>query len=141
MEALDLTQAPPRAPHAQLDGLIFLPRSIDKARATLPGGDPGAYRIEGFTQRMLDTLGVSREQFVTSVGAAADDAEVAAFLRAHADPAAYAAWNAFISRRAPSGGNRTEAEERYPWLASRPDIVLALDVLEEDDKLSFAARR
>jgi hypothetical protein len=38
MDALDLTKAPPRAPRETLAGVVFLPRTIDKMRATLPGG-------------------------------------------------------------------------------------------------------
>jgi hypothetical protein len=44
MTPLNLTVHPPRVPRAELDGLIFLPRTIDKVRATLPGGDIGGIR-------------------------------------------------------------------------------------------------
>ncbi|HKU67274.1 MAG TPA: DUF5069 domain-containing protein [Candidatus Baltobacteraceae bacterium] len=43
MEPLDLRLAPPRGPREKLAGLMFLPRVIDKLRATLPGGSVGAY--------------------------------------------------------------------------------------------------
>jgi len=141
MKPLNLTLKPPRPPREELDGLIFLPRSIDKARAALPGGDPGGYRIEGLTQTMLDTLGVSLDAFTLAVSAADDDGEVAAFLREHAAPGSFESWNALVAKREPRGGNRAEALEIYPWLKDRPDLILVLDVLAEDDALSFATTR
>jgi hypothetical protein len=141
MKPLDLTIKPPRAPREELDGLIFLPRSIDKVRAALPGGNPGEYRIEGLTQTMLDTLGIPLDAFTLGVSAADDDAEVAAFLRERTAPAAYESWNALVTKREPRGGNRAEAIQIYPWLRDRPDIILVLDVLAEDDRLAFAATR
>ena len=141
MKSLDLTVQPPRTPREQLDGLIFLPRSIDKVRATLPGGNPGAYRIEGLTQAMLETLGVPLDAFTLAGSAADDDDEGAAFLREQAPRSKYATWNAVLCAREPRGGNRAEALTVYPWLAERPDLVLVLDVLEEDDKRSFSATR
>jgi hypothetical protein len=138
MTPLDLSKAPPRRPREALDGLLFLPRSIDKVRATLPGGTPGAYRIEGLTQSMLDELGVSLDAFTLVVSAADSDAEIAAYLREHAPPAAYEKWNTWLLAREPRGGNRAEALTVYPWLAQRPDLTLVLDVLDEDDRLAFA---
>lgn len=138
MEPLNLTAGPPRAARETLDGVIFLPRSIDKIRAALPGGDIGPYRIEGLTQTMLDMLGVPLDAFTTAVATAASDAEVVAFLRARASAEQLAAWNAFIVVREPRGGNRPEAESVMPWLRERPDLRLILDVLDEDDKQTFA---
>src|ERR1039458_3327751 len=40
MKPMTLSDKPPRKPRAELAGVVFLPRSIDKVRATLPGGDP-----------------------------------------------------------------------------------------------------
>jgi hypothetical protein len=141
MKPLDLSVEPPRAPRAELDGCIFLPRSIDKVRATLPGGKLGDYRIEGLTQMMLETLGVSLDTFTLVVAAADDESEIATFLREHAASAEYAGWNAFVSAREPRGGNRAEALTVYPWLKDRPELLLVLDVLAEDDNQSFAPAR
>jgi len=46
MEPLDLRDAPPRKARAEAGGIVFLPRSIDKVRATLDGGEIGEYKIE-----------------------------------------------------------------------------------------------
>lgn len=139
MTPLDLTAHPPRSPHAELDGLIFLPRSIDKVRATLPGGKLGEYTISGLTEMMLETLGVAVATFTLGVSAADDEAEVARFLREQTTPAKYDAWNGAIVERKPRAGNRTEALAAYPWLKDRPDLIYVLDVLAEDDTYSFAS--
>jgi hypothetical protein len=138
MTSLDLSKAAPRSPKAELDGLIFLPRSIDKVRATLSGGSLGEYAISGFTEMMLEKIGVSAADFTACVTSAKSDDDVVAYLRAHADTAKYAEWNSFISQRLTRGGNRAEAEKIFPWLHTRPDLTVAIDVLEEDDKRSFA---
>ena len=80
VKPLDLSKGPPRAPRAELAGIIFLPRSIDKICATLPGGDPGAYTIPGFTQLLIEKLGMSVEAFTDVVAAAPEDAAIAAYV-------------------------------------------------------------
>ena len=134
----DLTAAPPRAPRAELAGVMFLPRTIDKFRASLPGGNLGAYTIAGFSQMMLDELEIPAEAFTAAVAAADSDVALETFVREHAKPAKIEVWNRFVSQRQPRAGNRAEALDVYPWLHARPDLVLAVDVLEEDDKQHFA---
>ena len=134
MEALDLSLGPPRPPRDQLAGIVFLPRSIDKVRATLPGGKLGPYQIAGFTQMMLDMLGISLDSFTFAVAKAAGDEDIASFIRTNTMAQERTKWNVFIEAREPRGGNRAEAIVVYPWLAARPDLILALDVLDEDDR-------
>ncbi|MDP9110564.1 MAG: DUF5069 domain-containing protein [Candidatus Eremiobacteraeota bacterium] len=138
MDALDLRTAPPRSGRAELAGIVFLPRTIDKARATLPGGNSGEYRMQGFSERFLDTVGIPVADFTTAVAGASSDDDVVRFLRASTSPEKIAEWNDFILQRQPSGGDREAAYTNYPWLRERPDLILALDVLEEDDRRLFA---
>ena len=140
MTPLDLTAGPPRPPRAELDGVVFLPRTIDKVRASLPGGKLGEYTIPGFTQMMLDTLGIPAETLTAAVATASTDEEAWANVRPLTTPEKIAEWTAFVSKRQPRGGNRVEALESYPWLGSRPDLTLSLDVLDEDDRQHFAGR-
>jgi hypothetical protein len=140
MDPMNLSTKPPRVPRAELAGVIFLPRSIDKVRATLPGGDPGPYNVPGFTQMMLERLGISVEAFTVAVAAAATDDEVGAFVRANTTQAKIDEWNGWVTTREPRGGDRVAALEIYPWLGERPDLKIGLDVLEEDDKRYFAGR-
>jgi hypothetical protein len=137
MDALDLRKAPPRRPRAELADVVFMPRSIDKIRATLPGGDLGAYTISGFTATMFDMLGIALEDVTAAVRSAASDDDVAAYVHEHARPNGVEAWHAYVLPREPRNGNRAEAIAAYPFLAERPDLRLSLDVLEEDDRQSF----
>jgi hypothetical protein len=139
MVPLDLTLAAPRAPREQLADVIFLPRTIDKLRASLPGGNLGAYTIEGFSTMLLDALDIELDALTAVVRDADGDASVAAFVRSETTPERIAAWNAMISERLPRGGDRAAALEVYPWLRDYPELPKALDVLAEDDRRHFAA--
>jgi len=75
---IDLAQAPPRSPFDMLDGYVFLPRLIDKARAHLTEklgaytyGKPGSLDAFFFTQH-----GITPEEFAKAVRAAGSDQEV-----------------------------------------------------------------
>jgi len=140
LEALDLTKAAPRAPREELAGIRFLPRSIDKIRATLPGGNIGVYLIEGLTAIMLDALGITVAAFTDAVRGANGDDDIAAFVSAHAEPGGIAAWHRFVDARQPQGGDPDKAVAAYPFLAGRVDLGLSLDVIAEDDRIHFASQ-
>ena len=92
MEALDLTRRPPRSPRELLPDLDLLmaARTVDKLRATLPGGNLGAYQITGFSSRLLEALDIPEALLREAIAAADSDAKVAAWIREHSDPARYA---------------------------------------------------
>jgi len=139
MTPLDLSNQPPRSPHSELDGVVFLPRSIDKARAHLPGGSRNEYNVSGLTTTMLGRFGISPDDFVAEVGAAASEADVVAFVRRHVSQTTIEEWNAWIKVRQPRGNrNLPEVLEIYPWLTDRPDLMNVLDILAEDDRRFFA---
>ena len=138
MEPLDLSKAPPRSPKLQLDGLMMLPRTIDKLRATLPGGDLGQYRIAGFSQRMLDAIGVSEDQLRDVVADAKSDEDVAAWLRENANTSAYSEFTSYITNRSLEHvSDREGFAKRYPIIDRRPDLHYLADVLEADDAEMF----
>lgn len=140
MEPIDLSKQPPRAPRAELDGIIFLPRSIDKARAHLPGGNRNEYNIPGITGQMLERFGISHDDFVAAVRTAAIEADVVAFVRRHASQSTIDDWNAWVNARQPRGNrDLPEVHATYPWLKERPDLMLALDILAEDDRRFYAS--
>lgn len=75
----DLSAAPPRSPFEMLEGYVYLPRLIDKARAHLNEtlgaytyGKPGSLDAFFFTQH-----GLSPEEFAKAVRASSSDQEVA----------------------------------------------------------------
>jgi hypothetical protein len=137
MEPLDLSQRHPRPTRAELAGIVFLPRSIDKFRATLPGGNLEGYSVEGFTGRMLESLGIKPDDFRQAVAAAQTDEDVASYVGAHAVAGGAEAWNSYALGRELYLGNRVEAIAENPWLAEHPEITLSLDFLQymEDNGL------
>jgi hypothetical protein len=138
MESLDLSTAPPRSPYAELGGVIFLPRTIDKVRAGLPGGNFGLYKIAGFSETMFEMLAIDEAAFTAAVAGAANDDDVLAFVTGATTPERIAEWNAWASERKPAGGDRERALVPFPWLADRDDIPRALDCIAEDDQRLFA---
>lgn len=143
MEPLDLTKAPPRSPREELDGLPALPRTIDKMRAYLPGGNPGVYNIKGLSMAMFETIGITEEQFRDTVANAQTDQDVVAWLREHAKTGEYRAW----AQRANGlkvadvkGRDPERFAERYPVSKTRTDIEYMADMLIADDEAMFPKR-
>jgi hypothetical protein len=140
MEPLDLREHPPRAPHASLEGVVLLPRTIDKARAQLPGGSPGGYFIgPGLSESMLAMLRISEDEFVAAVAASRDDAEVAARVCASASPGRRARWTAAIEALTVADVTPPELRAAFDALyGPRRPYELVLDVLASDDDATFA---
>jgi hypothetical protein len=144
MEALDLAQTAPRSPREKLLGVSFLPRTIDKFRGELPGGNLAGYFTDyqqGLSSYVLHKLGVSVEDFRALIARAKNEDEVVAWLRDHANISAADNINARlesirIDTLAPDA--RATVEKNHPWLKGRTDIVTVLDMLEEDDALTHA---
>jgi hypothetical protein len=145
MEPLDLTQQPPRSCFAELDGLMLMPRTIDKLRGFLPGGNPGDYFINGKTpglsQFLLDRLGVSLDDLREVVARATDETEIAAWLHACTDTSQYEAINATLRRIKPKHAHDPAyfAELYAHTLASHPELETIVDIIEEDDRRIFGA--
>lgn len=137
MEPLDLTKAPPRSPWLQLHGIYNMPRTIDKLRASLPGGNVGEYHIDGFSRRMLDGLGVSEDALRGVVAEAKDDRDVENWLLANVDLAKYADANAALAARTLGDADREWFASRYPVSATMPDSAPLFDVIDADDRATF----
>jgi Domain of unknown function (DUF5069) len=137
MEPLDLSKAPPRPPHLELDGLAMMPRTIDKLRATLPGGVVGGYRIRGMSLRMLESLGVEEDAIREAVAAAKTDEDVAEWLRARVDTSTYPELSRRMRDRSTDDVDKTAFFETYPWMRERGYMKL-FDVMVEDDRMTFA---
>jgi Domain of unknown function (DUF5069) len=139
MEPLDLRAAPPRSPYVELGGLYMLARTIDKIRATLPGGNTGVYQIKGFSQRLLDALGIPEDDLRAVVSLAAGDDEIAAWVLKHSDPSKYAAINEALE--SPTVGERLDRPdflERYPNVKDLPSETTLFQMLDIDDAQMFA---
>ena len=134
MEPLDLTTRRPRKARDEVAGIVFLPRSIDKARAALPGGALGDYTIPGFTEMMLERFGITVDDFIAAVRNAKTDEDVAAWVKSHAVPGGVQAWVDYATNREIYNGNRAEAIADYPFLADHPELVYSLDFLDYQDE-------
>ena len=131
MDALDLTKQPPRAPREMLPGLnlLMIARTVDKLRATLPGGNSGDYKIAGFSERVLNALDIEEAAMRDAVAAAKNDAEIAAWVAAHSDASRFDAVNAAISA----------AEDRRPH--RRSGIYREVSDLHQASARNAADRR
>lgn len=136
MKALDLRIRPPRGPREELDGLMFMPRTIDKIRATFPGGHLGPYQIvPGLSQMLIDAIGVELPQLRRTIMLAKSDFEVAGWLRDNANATQYASVNRVLStfehENVPAA-ERAHFESLYPaYLRAR--YAVCFDLLEADD--------
>jgi hypothetical protein len=80
---MDLTKGIPRSPNDLLGGMAMLPRTIDKARATI-AGTLGEYIYgpkSSFDATLLEFLGVSDTDLLEAVRSSPDDAAVLAWIR------------------------------------------------------------
>jgi hypothetical protein len=145
MTPLDLSSKPPRAARETVLGFYFLPRTIDKLRAQLPGGNLGPYlnHDTGFSAFVVRRLGLNMDDFRTAVAEAENETEVIAWLAARIDPANAPAMNAklesFVVDRMPPEDQQL-VRARHPVLAERPELAKILDILDADDHHAFAAR-
>lgn len=140
MEPLDLRTRPPRSPYEELDGLMLMPRTVDKVRAQLPGGNPGEYYIsgpiKGISGYLLERLGVTEEQLREAVRDAATEDDVAAWLRRRTDASQYPAINATLRRIKPKHAeNEAWLRDEYAaTLAAHPNLEFIIDILDADDR-------
>ncbi len=143
MEPLDLTKAPPRSAREELDGLMLMPRTIDKLRAQLPGGNAGVYfingPIKGISGYLIESLGLTERELLEAVRTAQTEQDVATWLRSRVDPSAYPALNERFRRARPKHAedpgffSRTYAET----LRERPDLEFIVDIIDADDRRMF----
>ena len=144
MDALDLSTKPPRSCYVELDGLMLMPRTIDKLRAQLPGGNPGGYfingTIRGISGFLLTRLGIGEEELREAIAQASNEGDVAVWLRERADPSQYPAINATLQRIRPkhSDDEAFFRNEYAETLVQHPDLEFIMDIVDADDKRRFA---
>jgi hypothetical protein len=118
--------------------LFMAARTVDKIRATLPGGNIGEYQITGFSSSLLNALGISEAILRKVIADAESDADVATWIREHSDPERYAEINAKLEGR--TVGERLNDPEflrRYPSARNLPPETSRLDHLIADDAETF----
>lgn len=143
MTPLDLRTHRPRPVRETMLGFYLLPRTIDKLRAELPGGNLGPYlnHDTGFSAYVVRRIGLKMDDLRAAVAAAPDENALIAWLAARIDaslaPAVNAKLDSFVVERM-SAEDRALMRERHPVMALRPELSVILDVLEADDELTFA---
>lgn len=143
MTPLDLRRHAPRSPRDTILGFYFLPRTIDKLRAELPGGDLGSYlnHDTGFSAYVIKRLGLDMNEFRRAVAEAEDEAAVIDWLAARVNianaPALNAKLETFVVERM-SDENQALIRDRHPVMADRPELSKILDILDADDRNTFA---
>jgi hypothetical protein len=146
MEPLDLTIAPPRGPREKALGLMFLPRTIDKMRAQLPGGNLGGYLVDysrGLSAFVLKRVGVNIEAMKVVVASAPDEAAVLAWFLEHADLSDVERLNAKLqsfSTEPLSDDDRAMVRAAHPGIADRLEITSLFDIFEVDDARSIGSK-
>jgi hypothetical protein len=139
---LDLRTRPPRGVRETLFGFYLLPRTIDKLRAELPGGNLGEYlnHDTGFSAYVVKRAGLEMDDFRAAVAAAPDDDALNAWLAARIDLAAAAPTNAklesFVVERM-SAADQALLRARHPVMVGRPDLTRIIDILEADDEYTY----
>jgi hypothetical protein len=143
LTALDLRTHRPRPVRETLLGFYLLPRTIDKLRAELPGGNLGAYvnHDTGFSAYVVRRLGLDMDELRNAVATADAESDVVAWLEERVDvcdaPAVNAKLDSFVVERM-SAEDQALMRERHPVMERRPELSVILDVLEADDELTFA---
>lgn len=123
-------------------GFYFLPRTVDKLRAELPGGDLGDYlnHDAGFSAYVVRRLGLDMNEFREAVADAPDEAAVITWLATRLDAAFAPTLNAkletFVVQRMPPD-DQVLMRQRHPVMASRSDLSKLLDIIEAEDARAF----
>jgi hypothetical protein len=144
VKPLDLTAAPPRSSYCELDGLMLMPRTIDKLRAQLPGGNAGGYfingtQMQGISGYLLERLGVNEADLREVVRDAVDEAAIAAWLRERVDHKEYRCINETLRRIKPKH-SENEALFRSQYaetLREHPELEHIVDIIDADDRRRF----
>jgi hypothetical protein len=137
MRPVSLRRRPPRDPRARIGGLMMLPRTIDKARGLLPGGDPGDYAIEpGWSAWLLNELSFTQAEFLELVRRAADEAEVATVVGERVSPEKCEALNAAMKAlRVADAPPEIRALLHDLYHAAGDELVLDLVIADDRDRV------
>ena len=120
----------------------MLPRTIDKARALLPGGDPGDYSITpGLSAWLLGEAGLSEAEFLVLVHRAADEHEIARVFEERVDPQRRDVLNAHMKELRVRDLPHDEHERFVLRHGGAKDDELVVDVLVADDRGMLQAVR
>lgn len=129
VQAKDLTKDFPRSPYAEIGGIYWLPRLIDKVRA-LQAGTIGEYTPFpcGGDQRFLGVLGLEADALKAVIAGGASDEEILAWIKQNAAPGYEAKMQAYReSQFAPLSGEMAGylAHAKEELAKARPELDLS----------------
>jgi Domain of unknown function (DUF5069) len=105
----DLTQRPPRSPRVRLGGYVFLPRILDKGRASV-AGKIGEYRYgaKSMDRHFFNFTGLDPDALKNEIAQGGGDLELLTWIQANAKTPAPALGNRRVERIsfAPHAGQR-----------------------------------
>lgn len=142
MEPLNLTIHRPRGVRDTMLGFYFIPRTIDKLRAELPGGNIGPYlnHPRGLSAYVVRRLGIAMAAFRDAVAVARDDDDVSRWLGERIDvglaPALNAKLESFVVGRM-TIDDRALLRKYHPVTRRRPNLTKLLDIIDADDEELF----
>ena len=144
----DLTQRPPRSPRVRLGGYVFLPRILDKGRASV-AGKIGEYRFgaKSMDRHFFNFVGLDYDSLTKELAKDVGDWEILAWVQANAkhqrQPWEIATWSEYHLRRTPDSDHETLTEfagEVKKFNPLREDINTWFDLLDLDDYCSFGGK-
>ncbi|MBA4137272.1 MAG: DUF5069 domain-containing protein [Opitutus sp.] len=144
--APNLTLHPPRSPRTRLGGFVHLPRLLDKARAVVAGTNGDFHYSCPMDQRFFAFTGLHPDALFAEIKSGKSDAEMLAYVLAHAQPkrtpSEIAAWSQWFEQQTPSSPDAREFfnEIHRKNAAHREDIGTWFDWLELDDYVTFGGR-
>lgn len=143
MNALDLTQRPPRSPRVRLGGYTILPRLLDKARATLNGTN-GDYRYNNPNDaHFFRFTGITPEALLEQVKSGAGDWEMLLWVSANAPlkrtPLEISQWSDWTESVSFADVEMREwfTQQIKRLNPAREDLRGTFDYLDLDDFVSF----
>ena len=120
---------------------MLLPRTIDKARAALRGGDLGEYHLTpGLSASLLAEIGLTEAEFVELVRQAADENQVANAVAERVPAERRVRWNDAL-KNVRVADLESDERARFAWLHDARDDELVVDVLVADDRRAFPPGR
>lgn len=142
MMPLDLSVHPPRSPGHEIDGIAVLARTIDRARASLPGGNLGQYDpvgAGGLSNLLLHGLGIEPNDFVAVVAESKTEQDIVEWVRERSDVATRLALSARLRQMRlvdVPPERRAYIDAHYPQhIVARSET--GFDLLDNDDRESF----
>ncbi len=136
---MDLTTGIPRSPYERMLGMVFLPRTIDKARAELAGKE-GEYLFRtGYSASGMEVLGISPEQLFEALRGHSTDEDIRGWIadkRESRTDLEIAKFNREAIERRANTPEQIEWHRNYLTgigLAELADIVTSVERLEWDE--------